>query len=267
MVDSQPSSEHVFPFGRPSSSRGPRRVAQAEAFVLGVYPSAFHGAWRAPDGTRVRALAVDAEPWPFWRGEQANDRLTRWRAAVEWDDGRDGEATDAGSLNGSSGDRLDREILHPLGIDYARCWLTDAAQTFYVHRAGQGTAVARYNRWARAADRPAAFLPPRPAAGTLVAGAISQETARLRGELLESGTRTAITLGNEALAVLRAVLPLADGLPPRLSPDEPQYGQPVAARIDGRTVDVIALAHPGQRLTRWRSVHERWMTRAPRGTR
>jgi hypothetical protein len=41
----------------------------------------------------------------------------------------------------------------------------------------------------------------------------------------------------------------------------------VAARIDGRTVDVIALAHPGQRLTRWRSVHERWMTRAPRGTR
>ncbi len=66
-----------FAFGRPSTECRARMAADASAMVIGVYPSAWHVTWTAPelftDGKRhgVKAMAVDVEPTVFWDG--AND--------------------------------------------------------------------------------------------------------------------------------------------------------------------------------------------------
>ncbi len=53
--------EGVFPFGAASVRCEPRRVNDAMAFVLGVYPSALHVQWTHPEA-RVAALAVAPHP-------------------------------------------------------------------------------------------------------------------------------------------------------------------------------------------------------------
>ena len=71
-------SAGTFPFGRPierveQDDRGPKRV-----FVLGVYASAVHARWMNRDGKQlVVALAVASEPYIFWRGEGADEIVSR----------------------------------------------------------------------------------------------------------------------------------------------------------------------------------------------
>ena len=67
-----------------------------------------------------------------------------------------------------------------------------------------------------------------------------------------------MTLGNEALSVLRALADPGHGLPERLSPGE-TYGQSHRARIGGREVEVLPLVHPGQRAALWRDAHADWV--------
>jgi hypothetical protein len=64
----------VFPFGSPvrlveQTDRTPKKV-----FVLGVYASAVHARWLAPDGSvLIQALAVASEPSIFWKGDKAEE--------------------------------------------------------------------------------------------------------------------------------------------------------------------------------------------------
>ena len=126
----------TFPFGQPSRRCEPKRVSHAEAFVLGVYPSALHVRWRHPE-CRVAALAVDEEPWPFWDGVDQVERVATWKAVVGWDQDW-GDAAPAGRVNGSSGVSVRDQVLSPLGLDPTKVWLTDALPFFHVHR-GAGT--------------------------------------------------------------------------------------------------------------------------------
>src|SRR5207248_2065272 len=76
-----------FPFGclnlrRPATTptSGAAKVA-----VLGVYPSALHVEWTAPDAsTHIAALAVDVEPEVFWKGDgdDPDELLERWKATA-----------------------------------------------------------------------------------------------------------------------------------------------------------------------------------------
>ena len=67
----------TFPFGRPNTPR-PMRMSSsvhAKVVVVGVYPSAFHVKWTAPQrlgGGKIAAMAVDVEPVVFWDGDQAD---------------------------------------------------------------------------------------------------------------------------------------------------------------------------------------------------
>jgi hypothetical protein len=72
-----------FPFGLPAGRCEPRRVADADAFLLGVYPSALHIRWTHPR-YRVAALAVAPEPWPFWDGADQVELVDVWREKVGW---------------------------------------------------------------------------------------------------------------------------------------------------------------------------------------
>lgn len=246
----------TFPFGQPSGRCQPQRVAEAEAFVMGVYPSALHIRWVNQD-FRVAALAVDEEPWPFWDGADQDQRVQTWQTKVGWQPAW-GKVAPAGRLNGSSGVSVRDHVLNALGIEIGRVWLTDAVPFFHVHRGPgtQGAAMSsRYDVFARQHGLPLHNLPDRPSPDRLIQYAVEQELVRLREELLDSKASLVITLGNEALAVAAA---LVEGdLPRALSPGA-TYGATSTTRIEGRTIQVLPLVHPGQRAAVWRAAHDRW---------
>jgi len=74
-----------FPFGQQHQSTEPLRPGggKAEIFVVGVYASAVHAAWHGPDGQQLcQALAVASEPWSFWDGKDAAERVQELAASV-----------------------------------------------------------------------------------------------------------------------------------------------------------------------------------------
>ncbi len=176
-----------FPFGATATRCESRRVVNAELFVLGVYPSAFHVRWRRPDARRVSALAVEPEPYPFWRGEDEAERFAALKARwhPEW-----GTISRASTVNGSSGKVLHDRVVEPLGIAWDSVWLTDALPFFHVHRGAgsQGAAMENvYDPWAVELGLEKHDLPTRPPVKELVARAVTEERDRLRDELRESG--------------------------------------------------------------------------------
>ena len=207
-------NEQVFPFGRPSTPRGPRTPSgQAGLFVLGVYPSALHVRWEPPAWARrdlgisaVAALAVDDEPSVFWDGADAVDRVSEWRADVGFlegdEEGRWGRVRPAG--NGTSGRSVVEGVLSPLGIESESTWFSDAVDLFFIKRAGggrqrqQADAIAEdYEPFARATGLPSASLPLRPTVADLVDLAVSGHRERLRTELVRSRSPLVVTLGEE----------------------------------------------------------------------
>lgn len=95
-------SEGTFPFGEPI-----RRVAQGDrspkrVFVLGKYASAVHARWIGPEGDqKIRAVAVASEPCIFWKGEGAEEIVTRIPVPIEA-----GRLVTARATNGRSVDPL-----------------------------------------------------------------------------------------------------------------------------------------------------------------
>jgi hypothetical protein len=56
----------------------PVASSHCDLFVLGAYSSALHVRWTPPEQTklrRIKALAVDNEPEPFWTGDDEPERI------------------------------------------------------------------------------------------------------------------------------------------------------------------------------------------------
>lgn len=67
-----------FPFGEPIRPVRQADGSAKDAFVLGVYASAVHARWVGPEGrVRIGALAVASEPEIFWRGDGAEEIVSR----------------------------------------------------------------------------------------------------------------------------------------------------------------------------------------------
>ncbi len=248
--------EGVFPFGAASGRCEPRRVSDASAFVLGVYPSALHVQWTHPEA-RVAALAVAPEPWPFWPGEDQEHQVHAWQAEVGWQE-EWGTVRPAGRLNGSSGQAVAERVLAPLGLGLDRVWTTDALPLYHIHRGPrtQGDAMStRYDPFAAQRGLPLHDLPTRPPVDQLVRRSIKEEGPRLQYELRESQAPLLITLGNEALVVAAALL--EGDLPSRLRADE-AYGKRRRVRFGAAQLEVLPLVHPGQRSGTWLQAHDRW---------
>jgi hypothetical protein len=221
----------LFPFGLASGWCEPRKVKDAAAFVLGVYPSALHVQWTHREA-RVAALAVAPEPWPFWTGENQEERVRRWQADVEWQD-EWGTARPVGRLNGSSGQAVVEQVLKPLALDHDQVWTTDALPFFHVHRGPrtQGEAMSeKYDPFAVKRNLRRSDLPTRPSASQLIRRAVQEEGPRLQAELREANAPLFITLSNEALSVAAALL--EGDLPAKLRPDD-SYGTRLPARLGG----------------------------------
>lgn len=270
-----------FPFGRPSTPRGPRTPnGQAGLFILGVYPSALHVRREPPAWARrdlgistVAALAVDDEPSVFWDGADADDRVSEWSDDVGFlegdEEGRWGRVRPAG--NGTSGRSVVEGVLGPLGIEAESTWFSDAVDRFFIKWAGggrqrqQANAIAEdYEPFARATGPPSASLPLRPAVAELVDLAASEHRERLRKELVNSRSPLVVTLGEEARRVLAVVADEVEGGPTRPLdgkrfaeyPDD--YGEAGALCVGDMTARWLALVHPGQRSPRWQQLHGRW---------
>jgi uracil-DNA glycosylase len=259
----------TFPFGQPNVRRPPTLPSDSSGpvlAVLGVYPSALHLSWHAPEGdAAIGALAVDVEPRVFWSGDNGAERAQRiaaWKRATH-DDGSHGSFGWA-PYNGSSGVGIARNYLEPLGVSYEQCFLTDCVPFFFVKsgKGEQGTAID--NTWKNCAVEngwEGGDLPSRPSATTIVQMATHAARA-LADELASAQTTAILTLGQEAADTLEKVVEVITpppGLPLRAYDDA--YGNPGRIRLGGREVTWIPLAHPGatgRNNTAWHTCHDDW---------
>ena len=243
-----------FPFGEPI-----RRIAQVDrrpkrVFILGVYASAVHARWIAPDNTQVvRALGVASEPYIFWRGEDADQIVADIDVPTAA-----GRLEPAGrNLNGPSGRSLDEHYLEPLGIARDEAWLCDLVPHSCMN-AGQERAVKeRYEPAASRLRLPAASWPTVPRAL-----ADDRRREEVSAELRKSRAETILTLGDQPLNwfgrhVLGTHAFLAEY-------EQSSYGVLHDVEFEGRGLNLLPLVHPrqaarlGSHSPRWAELHGEW---------
>jgi hypothetical protein len=252
-----------FPFGRPVLPRKPSADNHRPTLLLGAYPSALHIRWRLPDLSQsfvVRALAVDNEPEVFWDGADQEQRIQAWKAEVAWSDKLDGVASSA-LENGSSGIAVRDGVLKPLGLDRSDVWLTDCLDIYHMST-GQARRLAdSYCPFCvtSAGRRQPAILDPHPSTEEIVRAARkSHNMLRLRREIAACAPDRIITLGDAALRVFLDLCDSEVGVAQKLSRDA-NYGRSVLVRLNSRSIELLALTHPGNRHPLWRTAHARWM--------
>jgi uracil-DNA glycosylase len=247
----------TFPFGAPVT-----RVAQGDqtpkrVFVLGVYASAVHARWLAPDGrVRVQALAVASEPTIFWRGENASEIVE----SIDIPESA-GSLVAAGSAwNGPSGRALDSMFLHPLRLDRSDCWLCDLLPESRCNP-GQAKALEREYRPRAEALRlhpydwpvvPAGFSTP-------------HRRDEIVEEILKSEAEVLVTLGDQPLRWFGQHFGTKARLASYSSPAS-AYGQLHELCIGGRELKLLPLVHPRQAAglsahsPYWAATHREWMS-------
>jgi hypothetical protein len=250
----------VFPFGEPvrrveQRDRTPKRV-----FVLGVYASAVHARWLDQQGkTRVAALAVASEPYIFWRGDGAEQIISRIRVPQAL--GRLLPA--APNLNGPSGIALDVRFLAPLHLTRNEAWLCDLLPQSYLNPKQQAAIERAYLPVAAQYGLPAVTLPAVPSQL-----ADDQRRREIASELAESQAEVVLLLGDEPI---RWFLQSFDKRWRALSDfgrSDADYGRLHEVKIGGRIYQALPLVHPrqagalGAHSGDWRALHERWTTRA-----
>lgn len=269
----------AFPFGQ---ANGPRDVTwhgggSPRLLVVGVYPSALHVRWVAPESVatppdgagRISAMAVDVEPEVFWRGDGADGLVDTWKDSVGFVDGDehgcDGHVSAQG--NGPSGRTLDT-YLDALGVAATDTAYLDVFPVFVVHHGSgsQGRAVRReYDPIVAslgAGGRSASTLPTRPTATALprraaerFGGWLLDTIATLRPDLI-------VTLGTESWEALGRVPGITVKHTAASLPEtKASYGDPGGLVVAGTTVPWIPLVHPGllRKNAEWKARHDEWV--------
>lgn len=272
------AGDGAFPFGR---LNGPRNVTwrgtgNPRLLIVGVYPSALHVRWVAPQSVatpaggvgRITAMAVDVEPDVFWRGERASEFVEDWKyqvGFVEGDEpGCDGHASAHG--NGPSGRTVDA-YLDTLAISQTDTAYLDVYPVFVVHQrpGSQGHAVRRdYDPIVAglgAGGRSASTLPRRPSATELPKMAAERFGAWLRDTIGSLHPDLIVTLGAESWDTLA----LVSGLELKhqaasLAATKANYGAVGELTVAGKTMPWIPLVHPGLlgKNAEWTERHRQW---------
>ncbi|HVL52128.1 MAG TPA: hypothetical protein VM754_11565 [Actinomycetota bacterium] len=290
----------LFPFGRPNSPRPSRRVPDPKAMVIGVYPSAFHVSWTAPEYTwgkgpprRIKALAVDVEPAVFWEGGQDEEKrqLEDWLLRVgfqEGDDpGRHGHIDSTlPPVNGIAGREVVHHYLTPLGLRRHEVAFADVYPIYMLKYRGKGKGRREQGDAIRDDYDPIApdmglkqsTLPARIPSGKLPAAAAARFGDQLRRDLQETQPELVITLGKEVWETILLVLGGEATSPVRAFEDlyGDHYGSRGRLKLGGRPVEWLPLIHPGliggaapagnlepQRRTvaGWNDLHTEWIRR------
>jgi uracil-DNA glycosylase len=242
----------VFPFGQPLNKvvqldQSPRRT-----FILGVYASAVHARWINPEGKLlVNALAVASEPYIFWRGENAEDLL----APIHLPDGVGKLLPARSDLNGPSGRALDDLILAPLGFQRNDVWLCDLVPHSCMNPSQHKAIEREYLPLLEKFHLPVPSIPELPS--PLVN---SKRREEILAELFQSKADSIILLGD---LPIKWFLNNYDERWDKLA-DFLDYGHSVETTIQGKPIEVIALAHPrqiaklGSSSAYWFEQHDQW---------
>lgn len=257
----------VFPFGEPvrkvvQTDRTPKRV-----FVLGVYASAVHARWTGTDGRdKVKALAVASEPCIFWRGDKDEAEEAIEKVAIPAGLGRLSLPDDE-KLNGPSGRNLDDLVLAPLHLKREQVWLCDLVPHYLANKKQLCAVQREYLPLTERFDLPLPSVLPREQVGALTDEHRRQE---ILAELMESGARALITLGEEPLTFFLSCYD--PGRRKRLAQfgqDGRSYGRIHHIIIAGKEFSLLPLTHPrqsgglGEYSAKWYRLHQEWIQSDP----
>lgn len=249
--------KYYFPFGETvrrlvQQDRGPKKV-----FVLGVYASAVHARWKKDNKIVCQALAVASEPRIFWDGDprEAADIINRISIPEQM-----GSLEPAGlHLNGPSAKVLDNQILAPLGFTRKDAWLCDLLPETRLNPNQFKIIKKEYEPRAKLYGLNEVTIPVRPT--NFCDKARSEE---IISELEESQAETLILLGD--IPVLQFLNRVAEVNYKSLQEyvDLYGYGNCSQTTINGKTYEILPLAHPrqigalGAHSEKWYRFHQEW---------
>ncbi len=253
----------TFPFGQPVCNvvqidRTPKRV-----FILGVYASAVHAQWIGVNQkTIVNALAVASEPYIFWRGENVESIVQNIAIPPQL-----GQLVPARQqFNGPSGIALDALIIEPLGLTRADAWLCDLVPHSCVNRSQTQALKRAYLPVAQQYALPAPTVSPVPKV-------LADEKRReaIVSEIHESNADTLILLGDQPIQWFLSYYDQRWHSLKDFGNESQTYGRLHPVQVDGKTIEVLPLAHPRQiaKLGRssvvWYDLHQSWIN-SPAGS-
>lgn len=249
--------KYYFPFGETVHRLVQQDTSPKKVFVLGVYASAVHARWKKDDKIVCQALAVASEPRIFWDGnlKEAADIISRIDIPEQM-----GTLEPAGiHLNGPSAKVLDNQILAPLGFTREDAWLCDLLPETRLNPNQFKIIQKEYEPKAKLYGLNEVTIPKRPT--EFCDKARSEE---IISELEESQAGTLILLGD--IPILQFLNRVADVNYKSLQEyvDLYGYGNYSRADINGKTYNILPLAHPrqigalGAYSEKWYIFHQVW---------
>ena len=230
---------YYFPFGETvkrlvQEDRTPKKV-----FVLGVYASAVHAKWTNGSKLMCNALAVASEPRIFWDGnpEEAIKIISRIKIPKQ-----------LGTLslpdkdfNGPSAKVLDEHILAPLGFTRKDAWLCDLYPETLLNRSQVSALERNYEKEREKHGLNEVTIPKRRSSFCN-----RERCKEIVAELEESQADLLILLGD--IPIKQFLNKVADVEYKSLKDyvDLYGYGEITKATINGRTINILPLAHPRQ---------------------
>ncbi len=248
---------YLYPFGQQVHTLVQQDRTPKKVFVLGVYASAVHARWKKDGKTICPALAVASEPRIFWDGnvDEAKEIISKIAILKEA-----GTLEPAGThLNGPSAKVLDEHILGTLGYTRADAWLCDLLPETRLNSGQVKVITERYNPLIEQYELNEVTIPKRP---TVFCDA--QRCKEIVSEIKESKASLLVLLGD--IPIAQFLNSVAD-VPYKSLQEYVElygYGKPTAATIDGRTINVLPLAHPrqigalGAHSEKWNRLHQEW---------
>ena len=251
---------NLFPFGEPvhrleQQDKTPKRV-----FVLGVYASAVHAKWINQSGIVCQALAVASEPYIFWDGNTAE--AARIISRIQIPQGLGSLVLPNKNLNGPSSKVLAENILKPLGCTRNEAWLCDLLPESRLNPRQQKVIAERYNPLIKQYSLNEVTVP-------IEDGKFCDAVRReeITQEILTSHAETLVLLGDVPIKQYLRHVSDIDFSSLRELTEKHGYGEPVRVQIGGRSIDVVALAHPrqigglGSSSQFWFDEHKKWERR------
>jgi hypothetical protein len=242
-----------FPFGQPVQKVEQKDRSPKKVFILGVYASAVHAKWISTQGkTLINAIAVASEPYIFWRGDGAQEIISKIKLPKEA-----GELIPANNnFNGPSGMTLDDKFLGPLSLTRKDCWLCDLVP-YGMLNSSQISALQR-NEYLFDKIRLKRH-------NMKIADLKNRKIDEIRrkeivSEIKKSKAKYLITLGNEPIKnFIKYYDPKINLL------NEQSYGQIKEITLDSLSIKHLALVHPrqagrlGSHSSQWYEIHSNWI--------
>lgn len=249
--------KYYFPFGETVHRLVQQDTSPKKVFVLGVYASAVHARWKKDDKIVCQALAVASEPRIFWDGNpvEAADIISRIDIPEQM-----GTLEPAGThLNGPSAKVLDNQILAPLGFTREDAWLCDLLPETRLNPNQFKIIQKEYEPKAKLYGLNEVTIPKRPTEFCDKA-----RSGEIISELEESQAETLILLGD--IPILQFLNRVAEVNYKSLQEyvDLYGYGNYSQATINGKTYNILPLAHPRQigalgfHTEKWYKYHQEW---------